>query len=131
RPWDDYGSRCRCTRCRMLLLVCDACVSSVLGGEGRGFGGPEGAGFSTPIPVAPTPEQEPRGDDSTGGGSDRYASELGSRLPSPPTTTTKTITPAMPRLRESRATAAAGTTAVLPPVAGGGRESREQRGELA
>ncbi|CAM9225888.1 unnamed protein product [Laminaria digitata] len=26
QPWDDYGSRSRCTRCRMLVLVCDACV---------------------------------------------------------------------------------------------------------
>ncbi|CAB1109226.1 unnamed protein product [Ectocarpus sp. CCAP 1310/34] len=115
----------------MLLLVCDTCVSSVLGVEGRGIGGPEVAGFSTPTPVAPTPEREPRGDDSTGGGSGRSASEVGSHLPSPPPTTTKAMTPAMPRLRESTATPAAGTTAVLPSVAGGRRESREQRGELA
>lgn len=37
----------------------------------------------------------------------------------------------MPGLRESTATPAAGTRAVLPPVAGGRKESREQRGELA
>jgi hypothetical protein len=25
-PWDDYAHRRRCTSCRMLLLVCDACA---------------------------------------------------------------------------------------------------------
>eukprot|EP00752_Nemacystus_decipiens_P009767 g8723.t1 len=33
-PWDDYGSRSRCTRCRMLVLVCDACVFLLAAGNG-------------------------------------------------------------------------------------------------
>ncbi|CAM9336948.1 unnamed protein product, partial [Ectocarpus fasciculatus] len=84
RPWDDYGSRCRCTRCRMLVLVCDACISSALGVREGGAGGPEGGeGFPTPVPLVPL--QEPRGDDSAGGGTDGSASEAGAHpLSSPP-----------------------------------------------
>ncbi|CAM9599823.1 unnamed protein product [Choristocarpus tenellus] len=33
QPWDDYGHRCRCHRCRLLLLVCDKCYVNAKGGS--------------------------------------------------------------------------------------------------
>ncbi|GLI64783.1 hypothetical protein VaNZ11_008187 [Volvox africanus] len=27
-PWDDYGARLRCSRCRLLVLVCDTCSAA-------------------------------------------------------------------------------------------------------
>ncbi len=57
RPWDDYGARARCRRCRLLMLVCAACCCGAP--PAGGGGGAQDAGVQAAQGAAAPPPGPP------------------------------------------------------------------------
>eukprot|EP00903_Cladosiphon_okamuranus_P013386 g12474.t1 len=103
-PWDDYGSRSRCARCRMLVLVCDACVMLLAGGgDGTAEGG-RGRRKQAVDRAAQLPITDPREDEATA-----------------PARGTPQTSPQSPALAAEESAAGAGAAAPLPSGDRGGR----------
>ncbi|CAM9357250.1 unnamed protein product [Scytosiphon promiscuus] len=109
-PWDDYGSRSRCSRCRMLVLVCDGCIARAATRVAP-HRQPISSAPSLPMVLGP-----PRTGDTTIG--DCCPVEgLGSRIPQPSPTAMPppAVSPSsLSRLREA-SPAAAATAAIMRP----------------